>query len=197
MRSDSRDTRRRRSLSLMRGVARLCCRGFVRVLLLPILCAFIGSCAFGRLGIGKAAPYRLVALISGRGQEKSSARPRGATTASPRLSTRVANGSACISGWLAAPKSSPAFSMLIEFRGRTGPTTGRPVTLSFAGGGSSGPGNATGSTSLPNSRRRSPSVPKLLCANLGEIHAVISAKPTRLSLEIRSVLHKTSLIVAE
>ena len=117
----------------------------------PLLAAApLGGSALGS-GSGSA-----VALISGRGQEKSSARPRGATTASPRLSTRVATGSACrSSGWLAAPKSSPAFSALVAFKGSTGPTTGRPVTLSFAGGSSSGPGHATGSTLLPNSRWRS------------------------------------------
>ena len=38
---------------MIRDVARLCCRGFVRVRLFPILYAVIGSCAFGRLGIGK------------------------------------------------------------------------------------------------------------------------------------------------
>src|ERR1700720_721111 len=40
-------------------------------------------------------------------------------------------------------------------------------------------------------------MPKLLRAGLGEIYAVISAQPARLSLEIRSVLHITPLIVDE
>jgi len=40
-------------------------------------------------------------------------------------------------------------------------------------------------------------MPKLLRAGLGEIYAVISAQPARLSFEIRPVLHITPLIVDE
>ena len=40
-------------------------------------------------------------------------------------------------------------------------------------------------------------MPKLFGAGLGEIHAIITAQPARLSLENRSVLHKAPLIVNE
>ena len=40
-------------------------------------------------------------------------------------------------------------------------------------------------------------VPKLLRAGLGEIHAVISAQPARLSFKIRPVLDIAPLIVNE
>src|SRR5208282_5018165 len=101
-------------------------------------------------------PTSAAPLVWARGQEKSSARPGGATIAAPRLSTRVASGSASRSaGWLVPPKRSPPSAPPIAPRGTTGPMAGRPTAAPFAGDCSSGPGNATGRTWLANTRRKS------------------------------------------
>ena len=131
-------------------------------------------------------------LVFERGQEKSSARPRGATVASPRLSTRAASGSASRSaGCFAAPTSSPLFSVPVAFKGRTGPTA------SLAGDCFSGPGKATGTAWLAQHPAQIvlDIVPKLLRTGLGKIHPVISAQAARLPFEIRPVLDIVPLIV--
>jgi hypothetical protein len=92
-------------------------------------------------------------LTLGRGKETSSARPRGATIASLRLRTREASGSGSLS-WMAC--SAPKWAAFFH--------AGRKVQLDRWPGGQQRcrsqvaaplPGNATGSTWLPNSRRRS------------------------------------------
>ena len=97
-----------------------------------------------------------LALVSGRGQEKSSARPGCATIASPQLSTRVASGSASPFRGMACgtqEHATLAAAVCTERNDRAdggarngGPFRGRLLIRT---------GNATGRTWVVNTRRNS------------------------------------------
>src|SRR5579872_2985719 len=90
----------------------------------------------------------------GRGQAKSSARPAGADSGSPRLKTFAARGSASAGLVRApAPARSPLSASSLD-NGSTGPTSGwAPTVPDF--GAASGAGSATGAIWLDITRRRS------------------------------------------
>src|SRR6202035_3829623 len=90
-----------------------------------------------------------------RGQEKSSARPDGAGIGSPWVSTRTATGSA-FAGALRPPSPSRLVpsTLVSAVNGSTGPTAGRGPAPRLAGA-PSGAGNATGTTWLDITRRKS------------------------------------------
>ena len=145
----------RRHGGLRRGIIGVSQRfwlGLVLFVIISIVCIVLAGRTLSRQAPGGsvagtgATSAASPSLVSARGQEKSSARPGGATIASPSLSTRVASGSAGRSaGGPAAPKRSPPLSP-IALRGTTGPTGGGATVVPFAGACSSGLGNATGRT---------------------------------------------------
>ena len=94
-------------------------------------------------GCTTAVGFGLLALLPG-GQVKSSARPAGASTASPLTSTCAERLSPCDAGVLAPPASASAL-LGGTVKGTTGPVSGRAADLASPGTGASGPeGSATG-----------------------------------------------------
>src|SRR5271163_1497263 len=112
------------------------------------------AAALGVSATGSGAMSAALGSLPRRGQEKSSARPTGAATGSPRLKTSVATGSDAIgAGRAPAPRRSPPSLPPPAASGTTGPIGGRgPPGF---GAVISGPGNATGVTWLVRARRRS------------------------------------------
>jgi hypothetical protein len=109
-------------------------------------------------GTGSAVPGSALSAPP-RGQLKSSARPLGAETGSPLVSTRVAIPSVVgvCRAWL--PPSSSSAETLVAVSGTTGPATGRckpsptpPPCLAFGAGCGPCTGSATGTLRLARLR---------------------------------------------
>jgi hypothetical protein len=123
--------------------------------------AYVGALDAGggvlATGEGVAAAFGF-APAEERGQVKSSARPEGADSASPRTKTLAAVGSPPVGdeGREPAPKRSPPSPPRLVASGSTGPIAGRGAPgAATAGANASGPGNATGTTGFAITRLNS------------------------------------------